>query len=302
MNSPPPASLESVRRYLELVVSDPSIDPERMSAFLDGRLDARAREALIAELSRDPELLELYADAIAGVRAAEPPVALVADSAPKTSLPWRRLAIAAAVVVAVAIPVLQQRGGDTVRDPSAFVAALTAPSAGLTTDWDGAPWSTMRGAASTTANASRAIRLGARLVDLEVAVRAKSEGATLVARDASTLLDGFAASGPVVARLAAVSAATAPDTVVAIAHDAAAIASPEATARGALIETARIAAAAGDRAFFDTEPWLTGMRALPTDTPERTKLVNTIRATSAHGNNPMGTYLALTDLLRDLAG
>jgi hypothetical protein len=83
-------------------------------------------------------------------------------------------------------------------DPGALVAALSNEDAGLPAGWNGRPWSTTRGATDPLTPEARAVRVGARLVDLELAVRARDTSAAQFAAEVATLLEEIPASGPVV--------------------------------------------------------------------------------------------------------
>src|SRR5688572_3407035 len=91
---------------------EPSIDPERLAALLDGRLSDDEREALLADLARSEDAMEALGDAAAVLRELEqagdvPTEEALADVAPPG-------------VVRLAPP-----GGATEppRDPAARVAA-----------------------------------------------------------------------------------------------------------------------------------------------------------------------------------
>jgi hypothetical protein len=99
------------------------------------------------------------------------------------------------------IPLLwsRQRTPD-LSDPGQFVTLLEAERAGLPPGWNSHPWSTTRGAGDPLTPQARAVRVGARLTDLELAVRARDAASTaLLAAEIATLLQDVPASGPLAA-------------------------------------------------------------------------------------------------------
>lgn len=270
------------------------IDPERLGALLDRRLTGRERAELLAQLAAG-EGLEVFADALAvtdeleredaqRIDAARPVDASVATPedarvipvatapamaeearvipfrAPERRRAWLagpRLALAA-TVAAVAIGVtawgLSRRGADS-DDPGRYAAILARP--GLPAGWDAAPWTAVRAPDATLDPRTRAVRLGARLTDLQAAVEARDAAGTgQAAADVRVLMDPLPAAGPVVAIYREVEGragepAEALEPALARGRQSAArLAGEEAVALGAWAEAARLAAARHDAAFF----------------------------------------------------
>jgi hypothetical protein len=111
---------------------------------------------------------------------------------------FRWLAIAAALAGVALAPWLLTRGGSAGReDPGRFVSTLTASGDRLPSQWQGTPWPGIRGAGQPLAETARAARLGARLVDLELAVTTADTTAAELAAEIAALVEGLPAAGPV---------------------------------------------------------------------------------------------------------
>ncbi|HEV7591175.1 MAG TPA: hypothetical protein VGO40_23895, partial [Longimicrobium sp.] len=162
------------------------IDPERLGALLDGRLTGRERAELLARVAASDEGMEVFADALAvtdelegedrrAAEAAADPRVLPFRS-PVRRPAWRpgpRLALAAslaAVAVGVAAWGIGRRGAVS-DDPGRYAALLARP--GLPAGWDAAPWTAARAAGEALAPRARAVRVGARITDLETAAAAR---------------------------------------------------------------------------------------------------------------------------------
>jgi hypothetical protein len=246
------------------MVTGPTIDPERMAALLDGRVDAREREALMAELAASGEDLEVFADAVAvmgetgGAVADAPPDAGVIPLHPRRAAVWRWLpAVAAAAVLVMLAPWLADRlRSDAPVDPARLALLLERADAGLPEGWNRHPWTATRGAGDPLTGETRAVRLGAHLLTLELAARAGDPEAGQIAAEVGALLDDVAGGGPAAAvyRQVAreVDEGRAPEP--ALLRDgweaASALVDAQMLGVGAWLEAARVAAAGRDAAFF----------------------------------------------------
>jgi hypothetical protein len=232
-------------------------DPERLAALLDGRLKGREREEAIARLAASDEDFEAYADALAisaELNAEEEGVTPI-TARPRRALARRWLAMAAVLAGVALAPWLWTRY--TARtDPARFAAEIEA--GGLPAGWDASPWGATRGPGDAIAPDARAVRLGARLVDLELAVRARSPAAAALASETAMLLEGIPASGPTatIYREIARRAAEPPEQLEPLLAQGRELvpllAGVERVELGAWTEAARIAAARGDRDFFES--------------------------------------------------
>lgn len=268
-------------------MTDPTLDPERLAALLDGRLSPAERDEVVRRLGTSAEALEIHADAAAVLRELEnegmrPPTALpvaAADARPSAgeTKAWRwtrsssiRLALAAGLVFVAIVPLVMRTTGttgptDTVRTTRAMpaesgtpaVAALSSANGGLPSGWNGQPWSSVRGSEAPITPAARAVRLGALFTDLELAIRARdSAGTAALAGAAAVLLADLPATGPAASAFRGIAARAADGVADGLTRLAVADAATTplldsaALAQGRWLEAARVAAARGDAAFF----------------------------------------------------
>lgn len=241
-------------------------DPERLASLLDGRLDEAQRAELLELLASSEDAFEAYLDAVAITQELEdapdePGVIPLQQPPPARGWRWpdgRWLALAAAVVGIVLIPLLWRGpGAPDLRDPGQFVTLLEAERAGLPVGWNGRPWSTTRGAGDPLSPQARAVRVGARLTDLELAVRAGESATTaLLAAEIAALLQAVPASGPLAAVYREIErrAGEPPERLEPLLEQGrdsiAQILGEGFVALGAWAEAARVAAARRDAGFF----------------------------------------------------
>jgi hypothetical protein len=235
-------------------VTDPTDDAERIAALLDGRLGARERAEVLARLGESDAAFEAFVDAAAVLRES-PEESVRPLTRPQR---WRApaLALAAAVVLgAIIVPFVRSRNVSVDGDPGRFVSLL-GPG-GLPAGWDGVPWTTTRGGGEPLTDAARAIRIGARLTDLAVAVNAGDSTAPQIAAAIAALLEPIPASSPasLVFRALGNPNASKQERAALVsrgADAAAALTSRRAVSRGEWLEAARIAALRHDDAFFNS--------------------------------------------------
>jgi hypothetical protein len=301
-------------------VTQPDIDPERLAALLDGRLPAAERRAVLDQLAASEPAAEAYVDALAVLSELEP--AQNADD-PRARgiaserLRWRHppkrwLAIAALLAgVALAPSLITRLRRSEQTDPSRVVALLAARNRGLPAGWDRGPWSSVRGADQPLTASARAVRLGALLVDLELAVRGHDAALADIARDISDLLEPVPASGPIAAmyRDLGQRAGVPSDDLIPLlrpAGDAAVrLVGPQPAQLGAWVEAARIASVRSDTAFFragESRAVLAQAGNLSGLTDDAPEAVRRIQAALASERAPDWSALErdLTDLLRAL--
>lgn len=244
-------------------MTQPAIDPEVLAALLEGRLPADQRAAVLARLAAAEPALEAYIDAVAAMSELEPARMIGDRGAAKSAVKPRRrlsrgswLAIAAVLAGLAVAPWLTTRMGSKRTDPGRFVALLGGPAAGLPAGWDGRPWSSVRGVDQPLTASARATRLGARLVDLEIAVQARDTTAANLAGDVAALLEALPAGSPVTAmyrdigRRAGAPPQDLKPLLVQAGSAAARLAGPDLARLGAWAEAARIAAIRRDTTFF----------------------------------------------------
>jgi hypothetical protein len=254
---------------------------ERLAALLDGRLDAHRRDELLTELAASEDDFDAYADAVAitaeleGAAAEAPPVRAVSDASPTQAVPdappihadpgvtpidaapSRRRGIAprwlalAAVLAGVALApwLLTRFAGE--RGGLVAVEARALPAG-----WDASPWGVTRGAGDGLTDDARAVRLGARLVDVELAVRGRDPATAQLATETAILLEQIPAASPaagIYRQLAGRAGEPAERLEPLLAQGRELVpqmADEERVKLGAWLESARIAAATRDREFF----------------------------------------------------
>ncbi|HEX8696750.1 MAG TPA: hypothetical protein VF746_30305 [Longimicrobium sp.] len=270
-------------------MKDPGIDDNRLAALLDGRLDERERAELLARLAQSDDDYEVLADTAGVLRELEaagvgqpraPEVAAPGDPGeserpsepgviplrPRRARGWhrpgaRRLALAA-VLAAVALGSvlwLRRNAPDPV-DPARLATVVAEGGASLSPEWvRSRPWRSTLGAGDPLTDEARAVRLGALLVDLELAVRQRDAAtASLLASQVQVLLEDVDGAGQVadVYRQVGESAAEAPERLqyllAAGRAGMADVVDRDLLGLGAWAEAARLAAARRDEAYFRT--------------------------------------------------
>jgi hypothetical protein len=247
------------------------IDPERLAALLDKRLDARERAALVAQLAAsDDATLDALADAIAVTQELEGGGAADADAARAGAIPaeapapkaaprrrpvyLRPLAIAAALAAIVLVP----WGWARLRAPGAVTPQelALASEAQLPEAWDGAPWGAQRGSGAALSHQALSVRVGSRATDLEIALRSSDPRAETIAREIAATLSDATGAQPAAAMYRTIAAGNGVADRLRRARDAWRVAAPvlddDHAALGAWLEAARLAAMRGNVAFFQS--------------------------------------------------
>ena len=201
-------------------MSESRADPERLAALLDGRLQGAEREQLIRELASSPEDYEDLLESALLLRDLhdEQPAVIPIHVPPSRRISVWQWALRAAAVVAIvgAAAVLMLR---FLRDdsPIRYAGALPLDVAARAT-FDRSPWAFARNADPVMTPTGRSVRIGARLTDLALAIRANDPAATVIATQIAALLSdrqgGEAAAG-VFRQLAAAPSMTALQEAVA---------------------------------------------------------------------------------------
>jgi hypothetical protein len=291
------------------VLNGSPIDPERLGALLDGRVKGRERDELLARLAASDEGLEAFADALAvhdelrdedarAAEAADDP-RVVPFRRPVRRAAWGRgprLALAAALAAA-ALGIATwglDRGRGGADDPGRYAALLGAP--GLPAGWEASPWTAARAAGETLDPRARAVRVGARITDLEAAAAAGDPaGARQAAAEVGALLGDLPAAGPAasvydeIGRRAGEPAAALAPLREQGRRTAAALAGEEGVALGAWAEAARLAAARRDQRFFRAHATRRALQAAAGDAalpPSARSAVEGIRAALAASGAP----------------
>lgn len=183
---------------------EPRFDAERLAALLDRRLNERERAEVLEQLASSDEDISIFADAVAVARELEEAeggaVVVPLRRTPRTARWGGRWTALAALLAALALsPWIwsRVRGGDA-GAPARAVALLERGGAGLPAGWDDRPWSSTRGAGDPLAPPARAARLGALMVDLEVAVEERDPAAQRLAAAIAAMLEEVPGAGQAV--------------------------------------------------------------------------------------------------------
>jgi hypothetical protein len=297
-------------------VSPRPIDPERIAALIDGRLNAADRTALLAELEASPEAFEIYNDAVAALRegVTETAPGIPAGASPSRRMPrWFRTyapvtALAAALAIAVALPLMRRAGRSGLEEPRAL-AALVEPTGDATTIWQRTPWNESRGSAEALSARARGVRIGAFIVDLEVLARARDTSATRIALQIASLLDAIPAGAVAASAYRSLASqgmgSASAEALGSAASFAEQVAGVSAVRVGAWIEAARMAAAQRNASFFqsmkreDVERAIASVPALPASA--RSAFAELTRLLDASPRDWPAVENALSALLREIA-
>jgi hypothetical protein len=195
-------------------VSEPELDPERLAALLDGRVDDKERAELVARLAASPEARAVLADAAAVVD-------VLPQNTVGTTLPskgegergrlFRRtwLALAASVIVVVGATTVYRTTRGRSLDPGDYIALLANQSSGLPPSLDIRPWGATRSSTQPVTEPGRAYRLGARLTDLSLMVPRRDTLLVPLSLEAAALLVDVPVAGDAVHAFRQLAAATA---------------------------------------------------------------------------------------------
>lgn len=278
-------------------------DAERLAALLDGRLDERRRAEAVARLASSDDEFEAFVDALAVTREleAEDAAAGVTPLRPRARQRWWQrpgghwAAIAAVLVGLALLPVLWTRSrGPEMDDPGRYAALLEPAQAGLPAGWDESPWGTTRGPADPLTLDARAVRLGARITDLEVAVAARDPGVREISAEIVMLLGEVPAGSAVATYYRDIGdrAGETPEqlqpTMKRGRLAAVALLGDDMVALGAWAQAARLAAARRNAQFFrtgETRAMLARAAELPLQGVARTA-VQRIRRADVGGGAP----------------
>jgi len=298
-------------------VKDSHIDPERLAALIDGKLSGAERDEVIEQLARSDEAYEVFVDAAGIVRELgtedqrtqietrdivpfRPPVAW-----------WRRgstrfLALAAGLVGIAAVSWTVMRRSTQANAASAWpVALLSDDVAGLPAAWNDVAWSQTRASTEVLTADSRAARIGARLVDLDLSLRKPDQRAATFAEEIASLLDAIPGGAPSaaayrsIAQRASQGSAPAPEEWADLRASAALVAGETSARLGAWTETARIAALTHDAAFFSSDTYRAELeRALAAarTKPAAESLPARLRSSSIEGTGPPDWDARFADL------
>lgn len=193
-------------------MKEPPIDPERLAAFLDGRVAEPERSAVVKQIASSDEAYDVLVDVSAVLPEVESTTLVHDAPAAKRRFRFARskrvsvvvLAFAAMLVFAVAVKSWLNRGATNGDGP---LVALATPTNGLDADFYRAPlWSATRGESAPIRSDARAVRLGVRLADVSLSVNAPTSSGSSALADIAELLDGIPGAAATAAQIRSMSA------------------------------------------------------------------------------------------------
>ncbi len=174
----------------------PSLDDaELIAAFIDRQLSPEERRRFLERLDREEALYEVFVETVRYCEEGTGEGAEVVEH-PAGRRRWGRLgAIAALLAAAIGTPFVLRN-----LPPASYAGALVAGGrldAVLDEGWYEQEWSVTRGVGAAGGEADAAFRLGVRMVDLEIALRAgRVEDAGILTHRIEALLDRVELSQP----------------------------------------------------------------------------------------------------------
>ena len=243
------------------MLTDDRLDDDVLAAFIDRALPADDRARVLRALAADPAQYTAFLEAaqIAGV--------LRSDEILRTRVPTRErfarrpfafaMPILAAAGIVLTLSLLRAKAAA----PDAVDLMQTAPLLALRDDspsparlpvaWDDAEWSVERGAGSARTSDATALRVGARIAQLEFAsVLSDSAAVGRITRELTALISAFDGAGPVSAQLQRGGPQTKADRALAARQLRTLSMAPAAFDAGVWLATARFATVTGRKDFL----------------------------------------------------
>lgn len=182
------------------------LDPERLAALIDGRLDAASAEAVREQLAdADDVTVAAFADAVAISRLGSSEAA--GETATISSI-WRAskrpawvvgsLALAATIMVAVFLARQTPSSHDDI-----YVVVMGTPARASSIE---PAWELTRGTGAAVSESARAARVGVLVTDLIVQVSRRDSAFAGTAGQLAVLLDGVPAAGLMADKLRSIAA------------------------------------------------------------------------------------------------
>lgn len=294
------------------MTQQPSLDPERLAALLDGRLSNAEAAVVRAQLaSADDDTLAVYADVVAIVSEMErhqgaPPLVVPIDTARRSR--WLRFPLALIAASVLGIVVLKGYTGRQARlaesGPFQYAAALPATIVAPT-----APaWSVTRGAEQAVSENGRSVRLGALVTDMDLALAHDDTAVISIAEVMASYLTDIPGAGGVAVALreaARGTTSTRNQDLHRLAQQGIQFTDPALARAGAWIEALRLASPSNAADFVRRfpagnvlDPLLDRMNADPALRSAMSQMIATSNAKQA---DPTVLSAAAQQLLHDLA-
>ena len=283
-------------------MKEPSIDPERLAAFIDGRVREPERSVLLTEIASSDQAFDAFIDAsvvLAEIESSGKPVSRALQQhsryARRKPLKLMVVAVAASILVVAAVHSVLTRGRNVSSRTDPQVLALVAPASRSLDSgfYRTALWPATRGASIPMRADARAVRLGVRLADLQLDAAASTAIGQTPASDIAAMLDGVAGAAAAAAMFRDLSSrASAGDTLSTATmqrarDDVLQFADSDLVDAGFALEMTRAAAAERNAAFFAdraTEAILARIAALPA--VQRTAPNDALRLLAQTGTTP----------------
>ncbi|HET7461225.1 MAG TPA: hypothetical protein VFJ82_08245 [Longimicrobium sp.] len=294
---------------------------ERIAALLDGKYSDAEREKLLAQLAANDDDMEMLAAVASALREYEEeerrdgatplhaPVPAVTPASPvrrRWKPPrWVGLAAAAGLAALIVGPLLWRNRDGGFGTPTQVVAELSHPT-GIPAGFAMTPLPASRGSGETPLGPGEAVRLGARLADLELLAAAHDPRASEAATDVADLLHPVTGAGDLVRYYEGLAQRRPPPRPDSDFVRRAAGLGGRNAELGAWIETARVAAASSDVKFFRSSPSRKVLKGRGAGEGLPQREVDTLRhAVAGAEASPAGwseLRKMLDDLLRKRAG
>jgi len=282
------------------------IDAERLATFLDGQLSEGQRAELLRELASSQDAHDDVVEAALLLRDLDDEPAAdrsVVRPASKSShhVPVKPWLVAATLAAIGLMSVLTVRS----REPSVSRYASRLPSdIAYVTTFDHEPWSAVRGAAAVMSEQGRAVRIGARLTDLALALRGAHADVSGIAEDVALLLEPRAGGGPAAQLFRSVAAEPSGDRLERASGVISRAADRELIALGAWAQAARSAIDADQAEAIDRGTGIDVIDdALPAmrERPAAAQAAHAVRALLESNADTRSLEPALTRLLTEAA-
>lgn len=282
----------------------PPLDAERIAALLDGKLPAPERDAVLRTLAESPDDYDDALEAsliLADIENGDTGAPDLRVSATGRRPNVQRWLLAASIAAIGIVGVLSQREG---RDSLLRFAEHLPAGVIYTTSLDREPWTALRGEVDAVSDVGRAVRIGARLTDLTLALRSGHSEAAMIAMDLARLLETRQGGQPIAEMVRSAAANPSRGQWIAIGATLNASVDADMIALGAWVQAARTALDAGEANAIDRSAGTAVIDdALPAmrERPAVAQVARDVRALLVSAAPAASLQPALTRLLTEAA-